>query len=255
MYKRQVPVQPIVVLSEEEKNQVKLFAEKNHLQNYKEVILFECAPSSGQSLVNVNFAIGIATQMTKSQTDCCFILSSPTAINSNNARIIDASELSFRENAELSKYCSFLIGCSSGITWICSSSAAKQLNTLQLLNKNSGIYAGLNFDLAAWQLPNGHVVEMTEYNQDKVMQCLQSYFNNGLETCRKQYNQTYQPNLMHLYTVAGFMHDNGEDFKSIFAFAHRYCESNAKLNNPIHFNKWQLGLHLIVRRVKSRFGG
>lgn len=246
-----VPVQPIVVLSEGEKNNVKFFAEKHQLQNYKEVILFECAPSSGQSLVNVNFALSIAKQSLNQFPSTCFILSTPAPIETGDARIIDASGLSFRENAALSKYCSFLIGCSSGITWICTSQEAKQLNTLQLLNREAGIYAGLNFDFSVHGIDNSHVVEMIAYTETDVMACLKCYFQKGMKACRDDFNQHYAPNALHLKIVAGFLIDQGESFTNILHFANRYCQYNAALNNPIPFNKAAFVRFMLTRRLSK----
>ena len=50
-YKRPitVPVKPVLVSSEHEKNNALSFANNQHLQSYQEVILFEYAPLSGQS--------------------------------------------------------------------------------------------------------------------------------------------------------------------------------------------------------------
>ena len=247
-----VSVQPQVYLGSEEIERVKQFAETHQLKQYKEVILFECAPSSGQSLVNVDFALSIAKQTVEKHPSTCFILSTPSPINSGDARIIDASILSFRENAELSKYCSFLIGCSSGITWICTSQWAKQLNTLQLLNKDAGIYAGLNFDFTTQGLNNAHVVEMISYDEATVMACLQRYFDQGMKKCRDDFNQFYAPNAAHLKIVAGFLIDQGQSISNILGFADNYCQHNAKLNNPIPFNRAAFVAFILKRRL-SRF--
>jgi hypothetical protein len=62
------------------------------------------------------------------------ILSSANKVNHPNKAIIDGSHLTLRETAQLSHHCTFLLGSSSGITWITTSDAGKQLPMVQLLN-------------------------------------------------------------------------------------------------------------------------
>ncbi|MBC7873081.1 MAG: hypothetical protein H7Y01_03735, partial [Ferruginibacter sp.] len=120
-----VPVQPVLVLSEEEKQRVAAFADRNRLPQFKNIILWEYAPQSGQSKLNFDFVLRVAERIVQ-QPDTCVILSSSNSF-SPSPGIIDASSLSVRENAELTHYCSLLIGCSSGITWLSTSSGARQL--------------------------------------------------------------------------------------------------------------------------------
>ena len=60
-----VPIEPTIKLSENEIENVKLFSEKYKLGDFKNVILFECAPGSGQSTVNTEFAIKVANEILK----------------------------------------------------------------------------------------------------------------------------------------------------------------------------------------------
>ncbi len=52
-----VPVTPVLRLSEEEVEKARDFAERYHLQEYKNVILFEFAPQSGQLAMTPSLAI------------------------------------------------------------------------------------------------------------------------------------------------------------------------------------------------------
>ena len=127
-----VPVEPVLILSEEENRRATDFAKKNELQNFKHVILWEYAPQSGQSVLHFDNVMQIARMIT-SLPSTCVLLSSAKSFPSSE-KIIDASALSIRENAAITHYCTLLIGCSSGITWLSTSNAAKRLPMIQLLN-------------------------------------------------------------------------------------------------------------------------
>jgi hypothetical protein len=130
-----VPVSPVLQLTREEIENVKKFAEQNRLNQYKHVVLFECVPNSGQSVIDIDFALRVAGSVTQKNKDVLFIISSLKTLNTGNNQIIDASTVSFRENAELSRYCTLLAGCSSGITWVSTSEWAKKIPVIQFLNK------------------------------------------------------------------------------------------------------------------------
>jgi len=194
-YKRPitVSVDPVVRLSDKEVKNVKIFAEKNKLSSYKEVILFECSPGSGQSFINLNLAIEIAEAITNDLNNVCFILSSPNPLNLNKPNIIDASELSYRENAELTKYCTLLIGCSSGITWLATSDWAKKINMLQLLSREFRFFAGIKYDFERWNLPTSNVIEVTVNDINYIVNCITTILKHDFSAAKKQFDEIYQP--------------------------------------------------------------
>ena len=85
-------------------------------------------------------------------------MSSQIEIVSNDPHIISGHTLSFRENAELTKYCSLLVGCSSGITWLATSDWAKPLPMIQLLRKDKGVYASVVHDHEHFGLAGGDLI-------------------------------------------------------------------------------------------------
>jgi ADP-heptose:LPS heptosyltransferase len=129
-----VPVDPIIYLTEKEIENVKIFVNMYEINKYKHVILFECTPSSDQSPLDKDFALRLSKKIVENYEDTIIIITSHQKINSEHRRIVDASSLTFRENAELSKYCNLLIGCSSGITWLLTSTWAKKIPTIQICN-------------------------------------------------------------------------------------------------------------------------
>ncbi|MGB4938040.1 MAG: hypothetical protein WBO30_13570 [Ferruginibacter sp.] len=189
---------PVVVLSEKEIAHVAAFAQKNKLPDFDQVVLFECAPGSGQSKLTPAFALSLAQKFTAKNSRVCFILSTPDKLAVENAQIIDASELSFRENAALTHYCSLLIGCSSGITWLSTSTAAKKLPMIQLLQQKGAIFAGVHFDFEVNGIDNPPVLEMVEYDEANVLQVLTDVFGQGMQPAKLVHHQHYFPGYYYL---------------------------------------------------------
>lgn len=182
-----VPVQPVLVLSDAEKQKVKHFAEENKLLQYKNVILWEFAPQSGQSVLSFDFVKKIAGKITES-TDTCIILSSANSFKSLE-RIIDGSTLTVRENASLTHYCSLLIGCSSGITWLSTSSGAKQLPMLQLLDSQAYFRNAPSVDFSRYEISTNELIELISFDEEKILNVVQSINEEGISAAKKKFNE------------------------------------------------------------------
>jgi ADP-heptose:LPS heptosyltransferase len=165
-----VPLQPVVVLTENEKSNVSIFAERYKLTNFKNVLLWEYAPQSGQTDLNIEMVMAVAKRIT-ALPSTCIILSSANKFEGTE-NIIDASILSVRENAALTHYCTLLIGCSSGITWLTTSSAAKVLPMLQLLNANTIFINTPSVDFKRYNIAHNGIIEMASFNETKIYDCL-----------------------------------------------------------------------------------
>lgn len=186
-----VPLEPVVRLTASEIESVHLFSLEKKLAGYKKVVLFECSPLSGQSLVTPKFALDVLEIVNTQVSDFCFILSSNIAIDSNSDNIIDASKLSFRDNAELSKYCDLLVGCSSGITWLLTADWSKPLPTIQLLNKKAVWFNSVVKDYEIREKDASHVLEMYEFNAGTAAACIIKALTENFEDTRKKYHQQY----------------------------------------------------------------
>ncbi len=184
-----VPVSPVVRLRADEIENVRLFAETHHLSDKTHVILFECSPKSGQSLVNPDFAIKVAQALIEKIPDVCVILSSNETVCTGNDRIVDASVLTLRENAELTKYCTLFIGCSSGISWLCTSDWAKPLPMIQLIKTDTIWFASVACDHEQIGLSTASIIEMSDYPADKVCQCVVTVLQDGFSTARRQFHE------------------------------------------------------------------
>jgi hypothetical protein len=191
-----VPVTPVVCLSDIEVENVRHFAEVHALRDKKEVILFECSPSSGQSFVTQELAQEVSEKIIEKYPGCCIILSSNKPIISDNGQIIDGSVLSFRENVELTKYCTLLIGCSGGISWLCTSGWAKPLPMVQLLKKEDGVYASFIRDHEYHGLEIRSIIEMTNCPAETISTCILMIFAEGFESARQKYHQRIRVNYL-----------------------------------------------------------
>jgi hypothetical protein len=188
-----VPVQPTLELTDEEILNVKNFSESNNLSAYKHVILIECTAGSGQSKMDMGFSLSLA-EAYADRKDICFIISTHKPLPKKSDKIFDASSLSFRENAELTKYCTLLIGCSSGITWLATSSAAKRLPMIQLLDSSYMIFAGVAYDHQLWNLDNNHILERISYSVVTTKEILDDVIANGFDVAKEKYHEIYRPN-------------------------------------------------------------
>ncbi|MEP6594397.1 MAG: hypothetical protein ABJA71_00560 [Ginsengibacter sp.] len=193
-YKKPITVfvAPVLHLTQQEILNVKHFAESNNLSEYKEVILVECNPGSGQSKMNMDFAVNLAGGYAD-QKEICFVISTHKPLPKKVDRIIDASLLSFRENAELTKYCTLLIGCSSGITWLATSNAARQLPMIQLLDKRYELFAGVSYDHQLWGLNNNHILERVNYNEATAKEIVDCFLQKGIVAAKEKYHEVYRP--------------------------------------------------------------
>ena len=184
-----VPVAPVLRLSPAEVETVRSFALFHRLPERRHNILFECSPKSGQSFVTLDMALQVSRNLIDKVADTCVILSSNECFTSPDERIIDGSVLSFRENAELTKYCTLLVGCSSGISWLCTSDWANPLPMIQLLEKGTNIYASFIYDHEYQGLPTDEILEMTNCTADVLLDCIIETLTEGIWQSKKKFHQ------------------------------------------------------------------
>lgn len=206
-YPHQITVsnQPVLQLSETEINNVAKFAAQHNLNRFKHVILIECGPDSFRSTLNPNSVLHFAKEFTFFRNDIALILSSNKKINETNEQIIDGSTLTFRENAAITHFCDFFIGCSSGISWICTSTAAKPLPRIIVINEKMMLNTSMCDDHSKAALSTDNIIEMHESTsvlknvKDALDLCLQGNFNVAKE---KYHQQFHRKNFKYLYLVS-----------------------------------------------------
>ena len=184
-----VPVSPVLRLFPNEVDNVRMFADHYHLVNKKRVLLFECAPRSGQSFMTPDFALAVSQKLVESIPDISIVLSSNLPVVSKHPRIIDGSVLSFRENAELTKYCTLLVGCSSGITWLCTSDWAKPLPMIQLIKRDAVFFAPVAYDFKRWGLSTDTILEMSSCTVDSLVDCIDLASTKGIYAAKLRFNE------------------------------------------------------------------
>jgi hypothetical protein len=184
-----VPIAPVINLLPEEVATVSQFADLHRLAARANVILFECASNSGQSFVTPDYALEVARALVLKLPDIAVILASAIAVDSGDERIISSDVLSFRDHAELSKYCNLLVGCSSGISWLCTSDWAKPLPTIQLLLGSTSVYASMVHDFECWGQPCDRIIEMTDCSVSKLVDCIHLALTQGITEARLCYHQ------------------------------------------------------------------
>lgn len=196
-----VPVAPVIVLRPEEVAETRRFAAAAGLERRKHRVLFECASTSGQSFVTPAFATEVATRCLREEPDCAFVLSSTVQIRSGDPRIIDGSALRFRHNAELTRSCTLLVGCSSGITWLATSDWAAPLPMIQLLRRETSVFASVAHDAGHFGLPTEHILEMTDPAVENTVNCILTVFRSGFPAARARYHETLDLKLDFYVTV------------------------------------------------------
>lgn len=210
-----VPLAPVLRLNPAEVEKVRRFAESHHLADNKHVILFECSPNSGQSFVTPYFALEVARKLVANVPDVCVILSSNKQISSYHERIIDGSALSLRENAELTKYCNLLVGCSSGISWICTTDWAKPLPMIQLIKSDSIWFNSVVCDHEEFGLPSESIIEMSDSSPDMVSNCIITALISGIEYAKSTYHIKLKVPLNYFAVIVLQLINEGELFKAI----------------------------------------
>ncbi|MEO5889548.1 MAG: hypothetical protein ABIQ31_04805 [Ferruginibacter sp.] len=181
-----VPVTPVLRINGSEKLNVEQFSESHDLSKYKHVILFEFSPLSGQAKITKEDAFKIAEELVN-KIDAVVILSSGDKVFHSDPRIIDGSHLTLRETAMLSNHCTFLLGCSSGITWASTSDAGRNLPMVQLLSADSLYTNSVARDFERQGLTEYDVIEITNHETGYIVACILSALSN-FEVAKKRYH-------------------------------------------------------------------
>lgn len=197
--------QPVLSLSDNEISNVEKFAVKHQLKSFKHVVLVECGPDSFKSALNPESAYALAKEITATYKEIIFILSSNKQIKQPTDQIIDGSMLSFRENAALTHYCTLFIGCSSGISWLCTSSAAKLLPKIIIINTNMMLNTSMFDDHQKAGLATDQILEIHESKLAfaSLKNCLLMSLDGKFNLAKEKYHQTFvRTNFKYLYHVS-----------------------------------------------------
>jgi ADP-heptose:LPS heptosyltransferase len=187
-----VPVLPVLRLFDNELEKVKNFSSAHNLSQYKHILLFEFAPMSGQANITKELAVQIAEKISVNE-GVCVILSSGNKLQQANRNIIDGSELTLRETAALTHYCTMLIGCSSGITWVSTSDAAKELPMIQIMNPGTNWLNPVSRDFNRFGFNTDSLIELTTINEKEIINCIEDAMKN-FRSAKGKYNHEIKMN-------------------------------------------------------------
>lgn len=234
-----VGVSPVVLLTAHEIARVRSFIRVSAISSYRHVLLFECSPTSGQSVMTPAMAVQIAEEIVLSRNDICIVLTSPEPIHSESPHLRDASCLSFRENAELANYCTGLVGCSSGITWISTSEwVEKKLPMIQLLSTHYKVFAGVEYDHHCWGLDTSHVVELLDPSFDQIVNAISSLVDYGVYACKLRYHQAWRPNISHYKNAANFLEPKSIENLAKLSFSFARNNPHVSVCNLLMVGSW-----------------
>src|SRR5436309_8423398 len=185
------PHLPEVFLTEAENRNVADFAEKHCLREFKHVFLFECGPSSGQSPMTPARGEALAHALGKYHPEVVFLMSSTETLVRPSPQVVDASCLTYRENAALARHCTGLVGCFSGITVLTTSTAGKALPMLQILAKSDGVFrwGSVAMDFRRVRLDESRVIEMAEPGDTRIISCIEKWLSESHSAARRQFHE------------------------------------------------------------------
>ena len=221
-----VDARPVLRLNESEVFRVKAFAENNKLSSFRHVILFECSSFSGQSFVTPEWATEVAGQLVKMHEDLLVIISTHLDLGTIHSRIITASSLTLRENAELTRYCTLLAGCSSGITWIATTDWAKRLPMVQFLKRGIGFsFASVAYDHRYWGLDDSMIIETTNGETSFAVTLLNDLLTKGFSESKSLYHQELKPRFASLVKYS-FMFFRRGMFRKSYGIIRKFVKRN-----------------------------
>lgn len=237
-----VPVQPVLTLYPEEIEKASAFAARHRLQDYKQIILFEFAPQSKQIKISKQLSISIAENLTE-DPGVAIILSSANKIEHPRKNIIDGSELTLRETAALTHYCTMLLGCSSGITWISTSSAAKQLPMIQLINPEGAWLNPVSRDFKRFGLDISQLIELTGINEKEIVECTRAAIEN-FAVARKKYNRDLPVNFKTTRKIV---------YNLLCYFEFGAIAKHIKVNREVYGDKFSFYTEVVLGFVTAPF--
>lgn len=189
-----VEARPVLRLTPGEVERVKNFADALGLTRYKNVILFECSSFSGQSFVTPEWAIQVSLELVNRSADLFIIISTHLDLTDIHPRIVSASRLNLRENAQLTHYCSLLLGCSSGITWISTTDWARRLPMVQFIKRGIGFtFASVAYDHRYWKLDDSGIIETTNANTADAVRLIEAVLEQGVAAVKPAFHQRLKP--------------------------------------------------------------
>lgn len=181
---------PIIFLKDDEIRKVDEFCSQFGIGSGTYNILFECSPQSGQSRMTLDTARLIAKRIITRVSNVRIILSSNSSFSSEHQNIIDGSTISWRENAELANRCQLFVGCSSGISWICTSNWSRDIKMIQSIDPayTNGLYsASLKIDFEYFGMSTSNLLELYNPSANLLENCIVDAVSKDFGAIKRKY--------------------------------------------------------------------
>jgi hypothetical protein len=154
-----------------------------------QVVLFECSSKSGQSFLTVQKALVLAEVITQARRQAVVIISTHEPFETDNPRIVCGNKLSIRQVVRLTEYVDLFVGCGSGLTVAATSEAAKPgLPNIQILKRETSVYASFRHDFAYFGKPTAQFMELTSEDSGHLEQVLTAAVCDGFVSAKARFD-------------------------------------------------------------------
>lgn len=186
-----VPVETVIEVTVDEKQRVDEWLWTHNVDAFGKVVLFECSSKSGQSFMTPTLALKIAKKVIETEPDVCFILSTHEQLKLYHPQIIHGGALSLRETAALTHDVDLFVGCGSGVTVVATSGGAKPaLPNIQILEKDTSVFASFKHDFAYFNKPTDHFLETTKNDVNHLASIIKTSLNEGLSEADTRFGES-----------------------------------------------------------------
>lgn len=186
-----VPIETIIEVTTDEQQRVDEWLWTHNVDAFGKAVLFECSSKSGQSFMTPALALKIAKKVAEKDRDVCFILSTHEKLElDDHPQIIHGGALSLRETAALTHEIDLFVGCGSGVTVVATSGAAKPaLPNIQILEKDTSVFASFKHDFEYFNKPSDHFLEITTNDVGRLAATVTASLNEGLPAANARYGE------------------------------------------------------------------
>lgn len=254
-------IEPQIFLSDSEVENVNKFAQKHKL-NDGFPILLECGPESGQSPLTFEVAQELAKKITTKNNNIKFIFSSKSKLETSNKNFIDANSLTYRENAELTKYCKLLLGASSGITWLNTSNWSAKIPMVIVVNKDEKYFNGIlsasvEEDFNYWGLSINKLIEFSTLDENKIVDCILTIADKSFDAAKEKYPSIEIKTKEQIetkclkYALSGYLNEMFKYYTDAPAEAFN-CQEKKKFNK-FKYYRYKILSKMTVGKTKKRY--
>ena len=196
-----VPIENVIQLTDEEVESVTAFVGESGIDAFANRILFECSSRSGQSFITPELAQNVAKELYTLLPDATVIFSTNEPMDLQDHRSRYAGTLSLREIAQLTHHCDLFVGAGSGCTVLATSTAAKPLPLVLLLNGTTSMFASFAHDFEYFGIEHPGIVEMTDQKPRRIAECIALACREGVAPALREFGGRVPVTFGHYRTI------------------------------------------------------